>query len=242
MFRPVEQDSSTKMVPFSTIGSTYNGQYLKIMRCPYCKTHTDSGYTDKHFFRLSDKSTFFVVAQQCTCCNKLFAGLYMIENGIPGTLGSYPTAMEVNDVDPILAQCSPHFAELYKQANACYTRGFYDLAGMGFRAALECLVKDFAIKCKGISPDEAAKAGLSEAIKNYLGKDALINAADVVRYLGNDYTHYQRKYEDYDIDTLLDYMNVLCSLLIVQIKALNPPLRRPSKNPPAVSHPETSTE
>lgn len=242
MFQITQHDSDIEMVPFSKIGSTHSGKYPKIMRCPYCKTHTDSGYTDKRFFRLSDKFTFFVVVQRCTCCDKLFAGMYTIENGIAGTLGAYPTAAAVDDVDPILADCSPRFAELYQQANACYARGYIDLAGMGFRAALECLVKDFAIKYKNIPKTKAADKHLDKAISEYLGDIPLRNAADVVRMLGNDYSHFKRKYENYDIETLLDYMNTLCSLLIMHIKALNPPLHRSNGNPPAVPHPETSTE
>ncbi len=214
-----------KLVEFSEIGSSHNGKFPRLMLCPYCKTFVSGGYTDKHFIPINNETTFFTLAQKCAFCDGTFVATYVIKNKATTFLSSFPVIKDESDVDHILAGCSPRFADLYKQSYMCYTNQQFDLAAMGFRSALECLVKDFAIEFLNIPKDEVIKKSLFQAIAEYLKDVELVKSADVVRMLGNDYTHYQRKFTDHDIETLKDYMDILCALLKYKIKALNPPVQ-----------------
>lgn len=87
---------------------------------------------------------------------------------------------------------------MYNQAlQAEYNQNF-ELAAIGFRSSLEILVKDYAIQELGEPAETVAKQSLCNAIATYLQQADLVNTADVVRILGNDYTHYKRKYPEHD--------------------------------------------
>ena len=52
------------------------------------------------------------------------------------------------------------------------------------------------------------------------------NVADVVRILGNDTTHYEKKYEEIDFSVLKQYLDIFINLIDVEIKMKNPPVKR----------------
>lgn len=65
-----------------------------------------------------------------------------------------------------------------------------------------------------------------DAISSYLPNEALTNSADVVRILGNDYTHYKRKYPEHDFALLKNYMEIFIKSIEVQYMIKHPPVSR----------------
>jgi hypothetical protein len=101
-----------------------------------------------------------------------------------------------------IRRLSPVFTAVYTQALAAEASGFDQLTGIGLRKALEFLVKDFAI---GEHPDDAAAIQgkfLGTCIDEYLADPNLQGCAKRATWLGNDETHYVRKWEDRDIQDL----------------------------------------
>lgn len=70
------------------------------------------------------------------------------------------------------------------------------------------------------------KKKLFDAISQYLNQPDLINTADVVRILGNDYTHYKRKYPQHDFELLKGYMDIFLKQIEVQYMINHPPVSR----------------
>ena len=115
---------------------------------------------------------------------------------------------------------------MYNQALRSESKGDIELAAIGYRSALEILVKDYAINELGLSVDEVAKKPLCNAIGEYLDQENLVSAADVVRIFGNDYTHYQERYPDKDFNVLKSYMTIFMQLIITQYMIKHPPVSR----------------
>jgi len=117
---------------------------------------------------------------------------------------SVPTTAKPGTFSDEIAALSPTFVEVSNQVLAAESAGLEQLVGMGLRKALEFLVKDFAI-----STDESDDAKeqiksklLGPCIKDHIKDVAVREAAKRATWLGNDETHYVRKWETRDITDL----------------------------------------
>ena len=133
----------------------------------------------------------------------------------------------------IIESTSPGFIFSYNQALRAEIRGDIELAAIGFRHSLECLVKDYAIKECGADEAKVNKTKLIDAISQYLEEKDLVSTADVIRILGNDYTHYERKYPQIDFDLLKRYMDIFIKLIETKLLVRHPPVSRQDQSPPA---------
>lgn len=207
------------------INTYFNGQYEKPMSCPYCGVHTDAIATDAQYFYLSGNKRALVVAYQCTRCKKQFLAIYIREDK-QLTLNTIIPIAENDEVHEGLKEVSPEFERIHQQAYRAELRGDIDLAAIGYRTALEVLVKDFAIKVLGEKEEEVARKKLAQAIEDYSGSVELMSTSDVVRMLSNDYTHYLKKYENISFETLKHYYNVTIAAFGMRYDARHPPMHR----------------
>jgi len=103
-----------------------------------------------------------------------------------------------------IAGVSPTFVEVYNQVVAAEAVNLDQLVGMGLRKALEFLVKDFAISHATTDEEKAKirKKQLGPCIEDHIRDAAVRAAAKRATWLGNDETHYVRRWEDKDITDL----------------------------------------
>jgi len=73
---------------------------------------------------------------------------------------------------------------------------------MGLRKALEFLIKDFAIHEYPDRKSDIEKSQLASVIGQYVTDPNVKSCATRAVWLGNDETHYMRKWEDKDITDL----------------------------------------
>lgn len=207
-------------------GTTYfAGAYEKPMSCPYCGVHTDTEETTAQIFALTSTQKAIVLACRCTRCKKRFLSVY-IEEGNRLTLNTIIPIAENDEVHEGLKTVSPEFERIHQQAYRAELRGDIDLAAVGYRTALEVLVKDFAIRELGEKEEEVTSKKLAQAIEDYSGSVELLATSDVVRMLGNDYTHYLKKYENIGFETLKHYYNVTMTAFGMRYDARHPPVHR----------------
>ena len=76
------------------------------------------------------------------------------------------------------------------------------MTGIGLRKALEFLVKDFALKEHPDKEDAIKKTFLGSCIENYIDDANVKECARRAAWLGNDETHYLRKWTDKDVKDL----------------------------------------
>lgn len=103
---------------------------------------------------------------------------------------------------PMVAELSPMFVKIYNQALVAETQSLDQLVGIGLRKALEFLVKDFAKQQHPDDVEAIQKCPLATCIENYVSDANVKGCAKRAVWLGNDETHYVRKWEDKDIADL----------------------------------------
>jgi hypothetical protein len=116
---------------------------------------------------------------------------------------------------------SPDFCNIYNQAYASEQYELKDISGMAYRKALEFLVKDYAIMLQPNNKDNIVKAPLSRCINDYIDNNRIKKLAVASAWLGNDETHYERKFKDYNIDNLVEFINAIVSFIDSDISAVN---------------------
>ncbi|NBD21452.1 DUF4145 domain-containing protein [Aquabacterium fontiphilum] len=158
---------------------------------------------------ISDRSVSQAIFK-CTNqkCQELFIATYVFN----AKVGSGGRQYELRAVAPFSAQpadfpetvqcLSPTFVEIYNQVIAAESRSLDQLVGIGLRKALEFLVKDFA---SAINPDKAEQikaSMLAPCITQFIDDINIKECAKRAAWLGNDETHYVRKWESKDVSDL----------------------------------------
>lgn len=212
--------------PAEIFGSNFVGQYKKLATCPFCGYGTDATFVHKVPYQFNE-THILAATCNCTSCGKTFFFATEYAKGKEYTPITIPSISFVSYTNEILSSISERFIDMYNQALQSEFVGNIELAAIGFRTALEILIKDFAINELGKDPDAVSKKKLCDAIGEYLlGQQELVATADVVRILGNDYTHYKRKFPEHDFELLKGYMNIFLKQIEVQYMIKHPPVSR----------------
>ena len=176
--------------------------------CPICHISV----SPKVFFGTILRNHHVQILFQCTKaeCKEFFIGTYYRDRD---TLFRYrrsaPKTPRKAVVPESIQKISPTFAEVYNQAQASEAFELSQLTGIGLRKALEFLIKDFAITRIDEDEDEEKKKEeeiramfLGVCINKYIDDRRLKATAHRASWLGNDETHYTRRWEDKDIEDL----------------------------------------
>jgi hypothetical protein len=191
------------------------------VECPHC-AHAVSPRVIKISGYAPDQALHGVVVTfQPDCCEKVFYGLYQVKNQEGELLALYPIA-PAPELPEAIKALSPRFIEMYKQCYYAEQNGFIDLAGSGYRNAIEILVKDFAINELGVEKSDVGKAKLATAIKKYMPSFDMKSSADVVRILGNDYTHYTTNFDDVSFQIFKRYLHIFITSVETQLLIKHP--------------------
>ena len=94
-----------------------------------------------------------------------------------------------------------------------------EIAGIGYRKALEFLIKDYCIDKNKEQEEKIKKEPLSQVITNYILSDKIKNFAKASIWIGNDETHYVRKYEDKDIKDLKRFISATVAYITYELIA-----------------------
>jgi hypothetical protein len=97
---------------------------------------------------------------------------------------------------------SPDFVQIIEQAETAQQLGLEQISGVGYRKALEFLVKDYAIKSSPTSAEEIKAMPLAKCITQFVKSERVQEVAKRAVWLGNDETHYVRKWEGKDLKDL----------------------------------------
>lgn len=145
---------------------------------------------------------------RCTSqkCEELFIATYKIRRDStphPSTLVSVaPRNPEKIEFSETVKDVSPSFVDIYNQAIAAEAGRLTEMVGIGLRKALEFLIKDFVIQQKPSEEDSVKKAFLGKCIEDHIDDTNVKQCAKRAAWLGNDETHYVRKWEDKDVSDL----------------------------------------
>lgn len=145
---------------------------------------------------------------RCTSqrCEEVFIAMYSFDKSRtphPCILKSVaPINPKKHDFSQTISDVSPSFVDIYNQALAAEAAGLTEIVGIGLRKALEFLIKDFAVNQNPSKDKAIKKAFLGKCIQDYIEDTNVKECAKRATWLGNDETHYVRKWEDKDVSDL----------------------------------------
>lgn len=176
--------------------------------CPRCKSKIEPREVVKHL--ITYPSDLLQIVYQCTYrhCTKLFISTFGIQ-----TFDSYgpfldfkyiksePNVPEKERFNEEIKRVSSTFERIYNQAVVAEAHGLTDICGAGYRKALEFLVKDYLIHTEPDQAENIKRQQLSQCI-NRIDDDNIKFCAERATWIGNDETHYTRKWEEQDLSDL----------------------------------------
>jgi hypothetical protein len=162
------------------------------------------------------------------CCRAIFTGIYRISispagDSYPGYLTDVKTLVHTVDVafPKAVESIAPTFGKIYNEARTAEENGLLEIAGPGYRKALEYLVKDYLLRhqCKNdaTNHDAVLKTMLGGCIERFVDEPRIKAVAKRAAWLGNDETHYYRKWEDKDLQDLKRLISMTVSWIDLTI-------------------------
>lgn len=189
-------------------------------KCPYCHHAISPRFMKSTLSGDPNKSgTYLDIAYKCTAlsCSRLFISVHkrtmMSGASMTGDFKfqkSVPFSFREPEIQPEIKSISPSFVTIYSQALAAESYGLEDIAGVGYRKALEFLIKDYCISKTPADAEKIKSLFLGVVIDKYVDDQNLKACSKRAVWLGNDETHYVRKWEDKDISDLKVLIKLSC--------------------------------
>jgi hypothetical protein len=171
--------------------------------CPHC--HKSITAQRQQGF-LKDKVVQVVYRCPDDSCRSIFIGyfnhqlvdktwMYVYSKTSLGTI-------RARDFSENIQKVSISFVDIYNQAIVAEGHGLNHITGIGLRKALEFLINDYLVLRKPDQTEQIQKKMLGPCIKDHLDNPNIKDMAERAVWLGNDHTHYVKKWEDKDIRDL----------------------------------------
>lgn len=207
--------------------------FSEIDSCPRCHRYIEPVFLNG-FVHKSDGKTLFTIVNYCRGCHMIHLATYTAtQTGVRprsiqyncSFLKSEPLYPTTTCFDESIQLLSPRFVDIYNQSETAESIGLLEIAGTGFRKALEFLIKDYLISKNPNNKSQIITSTLSHAISQ-LGHEPLQTVASRAAWFGNDETHYYRKH-DTDITALKNMINLTVHWILLligteQAAAINP--------------------
>jgi hypothetical protein len=187
--------------------------------CPHCHVTNSPHHVFAQATRDTDNEDAHISVWKCanTRCEKLMVVLYKLVgsrqtlirflNGFPKGPDWPKPIVELKNGNAEKPEDSK-FIKTYLQSLEAESYGLNELAGMGYRKSIEYLVKDWAIQNKPTEKENIEKSWLGAVISNYYHGD-LKEILERATWLGNDQAHYNKVFEEYDIDVLKELIGLI---------------------------------
>ncbi|RKF04043.1 uncharacterized protein DUF4145 [Tenacibaculum lutimaris] len=174
-------------------------------KCPYCHTKI----TPRKYNGYLNRSALEII-YVCSNdeCQRTFIGIFEKTNNSyyfkKTTMGTHkPRVFSEN-----IQELSSNFVEIYNQALTSENYNLAHISGIGYRKSLEFLIKDYLIKKHPDKTENIKSKFLGKCIKDDVDNQNLKDIAERAAWLGNDETHYVRKWESKDINDLKKLIDV----------------------------------
>ncbi|PGU24579.1 hypothetical protein COD66_29675 [Bacillus cereus] len=160
----------------------------------------------------------------CGCprheCGCLFISEYKGDRDYFELVRYYPNSRVIKDFPKEVTELSPDFVKIYNQAIHDEQEGLDLICGVGFRKALEYLIKDFTINTNPVEKATIQNMSLQRCVQTFINEPTIKEMAERAIWIGNDETHYIRKWEDKDIKDLKNLIDLTVYFISMNIKAI----------------------
>lgn len=200
-------------------------QYNPIAECPVCHTTLDPIILHEIITTTEDtQNAMLSVLAFCRKCRNTFLSTYSVmkdeaffrekrcyDTRLIQTVPFTPISQEFSEK---IIQVSPKFVDIYNQSYQAEQLHLSDICGMGYRKALEFLIKDYLIFMNPADKDSVESMPLSQCVnKLHDLNPSLKNVAKAAVWLGNDETHFIRKHMNYSTEDLKRFIRATVLLI-----------------------------
>ncbi|MGK0551932.1 DUF4145 domain-containing protein [Enterococcus faecalis] len=185
--------------------------------CPHCKNFIQPIVIHGRAQNIVEMKTENKVAVMLQCpnekCKQFFLDWFSIVvnssmsiETITDLVYTYSPVLE-NDLPKDIEIIFPDFTKIYNQSIGAEVYKLDQIAGIGYRKSLEFLIKDYAIRLHPQKIDSIKQDYLKDVISKYFGDfPKLQSLATAASWIGNDETHFVRKHEDKDIESMKKFI------------------------------------
>ncbi|WP_079709896.1 DUF4145 domain-containing protein [Paraliobacillus ryukyuensis] len=188
--------------------------------CPLCRKSLIPDYLLQHF--RNDGSQELLCSCPNNDCGSLFFVVYKKGTGMKEEYfidRLYPARKFNKEFQEEIANLSPEFIKIYNQSHHAEQEQLDLICGVGYRKALEFLIKDFAISRHPDKVEKIEKMPLKQCIDTFIEMHEIKAMAERAVWLGNDETHYVRKWLDKDIKDLKNLIDLTVYFIVMSMKA-----------------------
>ena len=175
-------------------------------KCPICHHYSEIPVV-KTFREPNDTGVQVVFQCAFAGCKSFFIGYYPPE-GQKELKFLKPQKPEMASFPDSIRELSPSFISIYEEAEEALHIGLTQIAGPGYRKAFEFLIKDYAKSLRHEEADRIEQMFSGNVVKEFISDPRIITVATRALWLGNDETHYLRKWTEHDIKDLITLINL----------------------------------
>lgn len=193
--------------------SPYAVSYDEPCSCPLCHFAIKPNRIKDEWYLDSRLHRHLAIFYTCPHCFRPFVAHFRDKSlgAIMSPVLDYcgPELYSAQQFEANIEGLSPQFVNIYNQALEAESRQLDEIAGIGYRKALEFLVKDY---CKHTHPEKGAEIEclpLGKCISDYIENRSITTLASRAVWIGNDETHYTRKLEGRDISDMKTFIRAL---------------------------------
>jgi len=197
--------------------------------CPVCSRHIRPIFFTAYLVSQNFKPLSVAFICPVEDCGAMFIGLYRVSKWPPNNeVVSLVTAQLLRHIEDekfpeAIQAISPQFCITYNQALLANENKLDQICGPGYRKALEFLVKDFLLNYKfkddTTNRDIVLRSQLGACINNFIDEERIKAVAKRAAWLGNDETHYYRKWTDKDVTDLKTLISMTVSWIDLLIQS-----------------------
>lgn len=181
--------------------------------CPHCYKGIEAIKKGNLYVEETDE---MYVLFFCNLCKKVFIAKYIEVSKYSCNPLKYEIIQQKETkkkFEKSIEEKFPNFCNIYNQSLEAENYNLDQVAGVGYRKALEFLIKDYCIFRNPDLEEKIKEDFLGPVIDSYVEAPKIKATAKVATWLGNDETHYVRKYEDKDIDDLKKFIQATVSFI-----------------------------
>ena len=197
---------------FSAISKTLTIQIPQ--SCPLCGIGNNP--TTHEVGKLEIQEGYvFTLHHRCPACKKyhMTNQEYLNQDDKTTMILVYPNKVVI-DIDDLFIEHAPRFVEFYSEAVEAEKMGLENIAGTGYRSAIECLIKDYALAFELDDKEYLSdpKLTFNNAIDRYVKNDDLLKGAlHFIRTVGNGYTHWNKS-TSISLPQLKNYVDIIIQI------------------------------
>lgn len=183
-------------------------------KCPLCHHHSEITVV-KTMEEPESRNVQVVFQCAYSGCRSYFIGYYGMR-GERDLKALQPQKAEIATIPESVVELSPMFVSIYQEADDARAHGLDQIAGPGYRKAFEFLIKDYAKSLKPEDGERIESLFSGNVVNEFISDPRIQTVAKRALWLGNDETHYLKKWVEHDITDLITLIRLAINWIEIE--------------------------